>query len=976
MRTKTKNIYMILVLILAAAALAFGLSLYEGGHANTAYAASMPKYTMTFAYTHYYTYNTSTSTDGTASGTTSATVKGNGGSNVTVRFYLYSSSQSGTATLPMGGAISERNITISMDGSWQTRMITVTNSAGTSMGSSYSGSLSLSNLSDGTYTMTCKMTGSGWNPNSRAYAYYSMTATSIFVIDSTAPTVSGASTSTTGKYTNSAFTVSASDSVSGVENLYMKAPNSSSYTAVGTSRTVTAGSTNGLYSFYAKDNAGNSSATYYVYYDTSLPTLTIYQSGSSTLKTITGDSTNTAFYCNASDTGSGVSQIEYKTPTATSWTRYLSGAVIQTYDPNGLYQFRVTDKAGNVSATRLITKDTTNPSGTIYGENTVVSSGGSTKAAYIKFTAYDADSGIDKIYVRKPFTGSYVLYTEGTQFTENGSYSFYCLDKAGNYSITYSVTLDNTAPVLSCSQIAFYEKTGYDFTVKATDAISKVTLYYKTPLMTSYAAASDGSYSVKTTDSDGRYYFYAEDAVGNKSETKWIELAVAVPTATIERDNSTNHYRITWDDSSTGRLNDNPYTKGTWITTEGEYTFVITNSSNRSNTYHFTIAHGFVPVETVKPTCTDRGYTTYKCLTCDVSYVSDYVDANGHSYDEQLVGETCTEGAHYLYTCSVCGHQYKSEYLTAGGHKYDKTVVKANCTDRGYTIYKCTVCDYTFRDDYTEALGHNFKLTVLEPTCLDGGYTTYECKRCDYEYISDYTQALGHNYEESVVDANCTERGYHLHKCSRCDDEYKTDETLALGHYYTERTVEVSCTQNGCVLHTCTRCGYEYETNVVVKLGHKYVTEVTMPATCEDDGNRHYLCSRCGDQYDTPIPAFGHTYEISNIQTNGGETVRTYTCSICGHSYTQDLGDQYEEVSNYVEYLFRQYSPYMWWVFLAVAGVWSIAMGIAIIVAHKNEDKQKARKMLVNYVIGLVVIAAILIAAPYLVRGIAALISG
>lgn len=104
--------------------------------------------------------------------------------------------------------------------------------------------------------------------------------------------------------------------------------------------------------------------------------------------------------------------------------------------------------------------------------------------------------------------------------------------------------------------------------------------------------------------------------------------------------------------------------------------------------------------------------------------------------------------------------------------------------------------------------------------------------------------------------------------------------------------------------------------------------------------------------------------------------MRTYSCSICGHSYTQDLGDQYEEVSNYVEYLFRQYAPYMWWVFLAVAGVWSIAMGIAIIVANKNEDKQKAKKMLVNYVIGLVVIAAILIACPYLVRGIAALIAG
>lgn len=973
MRTKIKAKYSAVLLVVALFALAVGLFLFGGGNATSASAATMPKYTMTFAYTHYYTYNTGKSVDGSASGTTSATVKGNSGSNVTVKYYLYGSSTSGEAVLPMGGAVTERNITISMDGKWQTRGLSVTNSAGTSMGSSYNGTLSLSNLADDTYTLTSNMTGSGWNPNGRAYAYYSMTATSMFVIDSSAPTISGASTSTTGKFTNSAFTVSASDSVSGVENLYMKAPNSSSYTAVGTSRTVTAGSVNGLYSFYAKDKAGNTSSTYYVYYDTSLPTITLKNASGST---VSGDYVNSAFSCTASDTGGGVNYMQYKTPSQTSWTSYTSGTTIASSAANGLYQFRAVDKAGNISATRLVTKDTTKPSGTIYGENTAVSSGSSTKASYIRFTASDANSGVNKIYVKKPNTSAYTTYTEGTQFTVNGTYSFYCTDKAGNTSTTYTATLDNTAPVLSCNQTTFYETTAYDFTVRATDATSTVTLYYKTPLMTEYAAASNGSYSVVTTDSDGRYYFYAQDAVGNRSEMKWVELKVAIPTATIERDNSTNHYRITWDGASTGRLNDNPYTKGTWITQEGEYTFVITSTSNRSNTYHFTIAHGFVAVQTVEPTCTEKGYTVYKCLTCDVSYNSDYVDAHGHSYDEQLIGETCLEGAHYLYTCSVCGHQYKSEYLTTGGHKLDKTIVKATCTDRGYTVYRCTVCDHTYRDDYTAALGHNFSITVLEPTCTEGGHTTYACKRCDYEYIADYTPANGHNYEETVVEATCTERGYKLHKCSACDDEYKTDETFALGHYYTERTQEVTCTQNGCILHTCTRCGFEYETNVTKALGHKYVSEVTMPATCTDDGNRHFLCARCGDQYDTAIPAFGHNYEITDVKTDGGVTVRTYSCSICGHSYTQDLGDQYEEVSNYVEYLFRQYAPYMWWVFLAVAGVWSIAMGIAIVVANKNEDKQKAKKMLVNYVIGLVVIAVILIACPYLVRGIAALIAG
>ncbi len=77
-----------------------------------------------------------------------------------------------------------------------------------------------------------------------------------------------------------------------------------------------------------------------------------------------------------------------------------------------------------------------------------------------------------------------------------------------------------------------------------------------------------------------------------------------------------------------------------------------------------------------------------------------------------------------------------------------------------------------------------------------------------------------------------------------------------------------------------------------------------------------------------------------------------------------------------MEYLFEQYSPYMVWVFLATAGVWSIVMGIAMIVARKNEEKEKAKKMVANYFIGMIIIFAILVAAPYLVHGIALLIAG
>lgn len=50
-------------------------------------------------------------------------------------------------------------------------------------------------------------------------------------------------------------------------------------------------------------------------------------------------------------------------------------------------------------------------------------------------------------------------------------------------------------------------------------------------------------------------------------------------------------------------------------------------------------------------------------------------------------------------------------------------------------------------------------------------------------------------------------------------------------------------------------------------------------------------------------------------------------------------------------------------------------MGVFFAIAQKNEEKEKARKMIKNYVVGLVVIFVMLVAGPYLVKGIAALLA-
>ena len=1092
MKTKSRKSKKIVVLsALFGLCMCFGM-FFGGVGATTAHAATAttPKYTLQLDYSIKTTSgSTSVSTSYTTGTAYSATLYKSSSSTESVTVSIYGSGSSGTGNLAKGGYINSSTVNIAINSSVSTGSITVKNSSGTQVGSGGK-SLTLTGLADGTYSVDFYFGGAAWATSGRSGMSKYTSASSSFHVDSTKPTISGASTSTTGKYTNSAFTVSASDSGgSGLTALYYKTPDSSSYSSVASSRTFAAGSVNGLYYFYAKDNAGNQTATYYVYYDNAKPTGVVKNSSGTTLTT---QYTNGAFSYTASDSGSGISYLQYIPAGSSSWTSYTSGTQISASATNGVYQFRAVDKAGNISDTATIYLDSVVPVGVLYSGTTAVSSGTKSTASYIKYVASDATSGIQTVYVKMPNSSTYTTYTSGTQLTTNGSYSFYCVDKVGQTSVTQNISLDNTKPTVTLSGGNWGDTVANGFTVSATDNIGGTKLYYKTP-SGSFVQSTSTSVTIAKTQADGTYQFYAIDGYGNTSATYSVTLYIAPPTAQIVKASNGTQVCVIWTDSNcSGTLNDESYVNGTWIKEEGDHSFRLTNDANRSTTYTFSIDHYYVAIKTVEPTCTDKGYTTYKCDNCGDTYNADYVDELGHNYIViREVESTCTEEGYSIYTCTRCGdtfnddivsangHDYGSwyvikdstcldtgtqrrdcigcgayetdvilakghnyiasitaptctakgytthvcsrctdtyvdTYVEAKGHKYVGKVTEPNCTDRGYTTQTCSVCGDSYVENYVNAhgheysawritteptclenglryktcttcnykyneaipaLGHNYEAEVIEPKCVDKGYTTHICSRCGTGYNDSFVDALGHDYQTKRVEPTCTEEGYIGQCCSRCSDTYKTDSLRATGHDYVETYVEVTCTEEGCVLHTCLTCQYEYKTNIVSPSGHSLETHVLLTSTCEDKGERYYGCTKCDYERIDEIPERGHNYELTNEQNVDGVIKRTYICSQCTHSYEQDMGAQYEKVSNYVDYLFDEYSPYMMWVFLATAGVWSIAMGIAIIIATKNEDKVKAKKMLVNYGIGLIVIFAILVAAPYLVKGIAALVT-
>ena len=1048
MKTKRKSILRTLLCGVFALCMAVGLlSLFASG--TTAYAAAVttPKYAIPITYSTWYSSNGGKSTTGSGTSTSFSARIGQF-TNSTYSVSLYGSGSSGTAT--WDGCIKSSTVTIVLTSSSGTPTVSVTDSSGKGVGSGTK-TITLTGLADGKYTASFSASG-GWLVNARQYDSAGFNAYFTFTVDSNAPTISGAATSSTGKYTNSSTYVSASDFVSGVSALYVKAPNSSSYSNVGTSTTISNTATNGLYYFYAKDKAGNTSKTYYLYLDTVKPEGTIK---GMTGTTYIGKYINQTFSYTATDSGSGISYLQYKKPGSSTWATYTDGYTIPSTFTNGTYQFRAVDKAGNISATRSVTLDTTQPTMTIYSGTTSVSSGYKSTAQYIKATASDSGSGVKTIYVKMPNATSYTEYTSGTQLTADGVYSFYSVDNAGNTSQTYTISKDCTKPTLTSSVGGFGKTLKDGFTVTASDNFSGVTLYYKTPNASSLVASTVSSVVFSKTAVNGTYAFYAVDGFGNKSDTYYMYMSIDAPEATIIKSDNSHKVCVIW--TATGcsaTLNGKSYTSGTWIEQEGEYTFVITNDANRSSTYKFTVDHYYARYSIIAPTCTQKGYMIYKCTGCGDSYNGDYTEAKGHDYESKIVKPTCTAQGYTRYTCKTCGNTYTDHFVEAEGHKYGEwttvkeptcvdlgkdertcsvcsyvderdtdalghsykdTVIDPSCTERGNTVHECERCGYTYTDSYTEPTGHNFgewvdltkptctasgvmqrkcadcpqtetkivsplghdyKAKLVEPTCLEQGYTTHICSRCGAGYNDTFVPPLGHDYEETEVAPTCTEEGYRGKKCRRCEDAIKTEILKAVGHKFTDSYFIATCEEEGYTLHTCLSCGNEYKDNIVAATGHDYETEVVRAPHCETEGERKFHCRKCEKEYYSDIPATGHNYELTGTEEVNGRNVRSYVCTNCGAVTSQDMGDQYGQVSSYVEYLFEQYRPYMWWVLLASAGVWSIVMGVFYGIAQKNEDKEKARKMLKNYVVGLVVIAVILVACPYLVNGIAALIAG
>ena len=137
----------------------------------------------------------------------------------------------------------------------------------------------------------------------------------------------------------------------------------------------------------------------------------------------------------------------------------------------------------------------------------------------------------------------------------------------------------------------------------------------------------------------------------------------------------------------------------------------------------------------VEPTCTERGYTEYRC-SCGDSYKDSYTDALGHSFTEQNVEPTCTRGGYTLLTCSRCKTTVPADATPALGHDYHDTVVGPTTSSQGYTEHTCSRCGDSYRDNYKDKLKEVFDLQAV------------------IDYGNAYAQSLGFTVDKSMTLAN------------------------------------------------------------------------------------------------------------------------------------------------------------------------------------------------------------------------------
>lgn len=210
--------------------------------------------------------------------------------------------------------------------------------------------------------------------------------------------------------------------------------------------------------------------------------------------------------------------------------------------------------------------------------------------------------------------------------------------------------------------------------------------------------------------------------------------------------------------------------------------FATTDSCPGAGKTHTADNCTYTVIGTKEATCTESGFETARCTTCNAQFTAATLAPTGHDWAE-AAGD-CTTGV--TKTCNNCG--LKEVVTSADGHKWTPWVLNTEACEIGAQAQRqCTVCALKQSKVMTEA--HNWELVeyTVPVKCVSAGEASYKCATKDctatktekilYSSAVDATgdsmhaewQYIGYNYTFTGLDADGNAKVYDVSKKQTSD---------------------------------------------------------------------------------------------------------------------------------------------------------------------------------------------------------------
>lgn len=425
-------------------------------------------------------------------------------------------------------------------------------------------------------------------------------------------------------------------------------------------------------------------------------------------------------------------------------------------------------------------------------------------------------------------------------------------------------------------------------------------------------------------------------------------------------------------------------TKAPTCTEEGTRTYTCTNCGYSYAEDIPKTTHDFVRKTLVEATCAQPGTDELTCSRC--GYKETETTYKSHEYDDGVVvDEGNCVNVKIKYTCKLCGNTYEEtedvlhDCIIENGYfqckrcnkKVKLTLNSINTENYTYNFDDVNDLDWdgalnTYVINCNEDSRYTFdfsklnfnsdhgsvSLVKIDPEFTDDeiilysllkqAYPRYQLDKYDtdgrchpvenapklsYDFLSmfslyDWT-AYGWDPEWSANledKFEWTENSELQFKNSQVFFDLQKDRSNGKAYNYLEKygsecflggtTKETLSLKKGKYLlvvknaysDSCKEPMFTGKFDIKKECNHVYNETITKAPTCNEKGTKTYTCTKCGYSYTEDIPKITHNYktEITKEPTCTEDGTKTYTCKLCGDSYTEIIpatGHEYKKIN-------------------------------------------------------------------------------